>query len=207
VLRLIARHTIGKRVTAMELPDLRPQLAYAQEWVSSLLENVTDDQWGDPTPCSEFDVSALTEHIFALEERLRRLGTIGHVDDAPERIPFATENVAAHLRSDAAAAMEPWADDARLTAMIRGPWGTSPGAVAIVIYVSEHLAHGWDLARATGQPSEADPAIAAPVLAMMQQNLPAEPRGGPIPFAPVVVPADDAHPTERLANWLGRPSR
>jgi len=129
------------------------------------------------------------------------------VDDAPVRVPFATQDAGAQLRKDAATAMESWADGARLGAMIRGPWGTSPGAVAIIIYVSEHLAHGWDLARATGQPSEADPEIATQVLAMMRQNLPAEPRGGPIPFAPVVAPAADAGPTERLANWLGRRSR
>jgi len=191
----------------MELPDLRPQLVSAQDWVASLLDNVTADQWGDPTPCSEFDVRALTEHIFALEERVRRLAEVGHVDDAPERIPFSTQDAGARLRKDAASAMEPWADDARLEAMIRGPWGTSPWAVAIAIYVSEHLTHGWDLARATGQPSEADPEIATAVLAMMQKNLPAEPRGGPIPFASVVASAEDAGPTERLANWLGRRSR
>jgi len=190
----------------MELPDLRPQLASTQEWVAGLLDKVTDDQWSHSTPCADFDVRALTEHIFALEERVRRLGEVGHVDGAPEQLPFATEGAAARLREDAAAAMAPWADDARLAATIRGPWGTSPGAVAIAIYVSEHLTHGWDLARATGQPSEGDPEIAAAALAMMQRNLPAEPREG-LPFGPVVTSAEDAGPTERLANWLGRTSR
>ena len=44
--------------------------------------------------------------------------------------------------------------------------------------------------------------------AQMQRVLPAEPRGGPIPFAAPVSPRPGAGPTERLANWCGhaRPS-
>ena len=63
--------------------------------------------------------------------------------------------------------------------------------------------HGWDLAVATGQHSEADPAIAEAGLAVGQQILPANFRGGPVPFAEVVASTPDAGPTERLANWAG----
>lgn len=63
--------------------------------------------------------------------------------------------------------------------------------------------HGWDLAVATGQPSEADADLASAALALAARTLPAEPRGGHVPFAPVAEPSPDAGPTEQLANWSG----
>ena len=78
-----------------------------------------------------------------------------------------------------------------------------PGRIALWGYLNEALVHGWDLAVATDQDTEADPALAEEALTMMRQALPAEQRGGRVPFTPVVVPAPDAGATERLANWCG----
>ena len=97
-----------------------------------------------------------------------------------------------------------WDDDAKLTATVQAPWGTIPGSAALWGYLNETLVHGWDLATATGQEPEADPDLVTPVLAIAAQIIPAEPRGGQIPFAPVVQPAAGSGPTERLANWNGR---
>ena len=84
------------------------------------------------------------------------------------------------------------------------PWGKVPGRIAVSGYVQEILTHGWDLARATGQPTELDPELAAWVLAVTQRILPPEPRGGEIPFGPVVPVPPDAGPYTQLAAWLGR---
>ena len=59
--------------------------------------------------------------------------------------------------------------------------------------------HGWDLAVATGEPSDADPTIAEAGLAAARQIRPAYFRA----FAEVVPSTPDAGPTERLANWAG----
>ena len=97
-----------------------------------------------------------------------------------------------------------WADDARLDADSPLPWGRAPGRVALWGYTAELLTHGWDLAVATDQPAEADPATATAVLAEAKLILPAAPRGGPVPFAAPVDPRPGAGPTEQLANWCGR---
>jgi uncharacterized protein (TIGR03086 family) len=78
-----------------------------------------------------------------------------------------------------------------------------PGRGAVGAYTSETLVHGWDLAVATGQDSEADPELAEAVLALARWAIPAEPRGGHVPFAQPVEPAAGAGATERLANWSG----
>jgi len=99
------------------------------------------------------------------------------------------------------------AGDAILDRAVTAPWGRVPGRVAMYGYLSETLVHGWDLAVATGQPAEAPTEIAEASLAAAPRLLPAEPRGGHVPFAPPVQPAPDAGPTERLANWSGRARR
>ena len=83
------------------------------------------------------------------------------------------------------------------------PWGQVPGRAAVWGYLREALVHGWDLAVATGQRPEADPGTAEAVLAQMQRVLPAEPRGGPIPFAAPVSPAAGSR-ADRAARQLVR---
>ncbi|MGD0607997.1 MAG: TIGR03086 family protein, partial [Streptosporangiaceae bacterium] len=71
--------------------------------------------------------------------------------------------------------------------------------------IQEILTHGWDLAQATGQPTEGDPDLAFFALAGAKRVLPAELRGDDeIPFGPVVDVPAEAGPYAQLAAWLGR---
>ncbi|GAB3307954.1 TIGR03086 family protein [Epidermidibacterium keratini] len=190
----------------MNLPDLRPQLAASQEWIAALIDGVSPDQLSSQTPCAEYDVRGLIEHLLAVELRVQRIGESGDIGDAPSELPLPEGDLAAAFRSAAADAAAAWRDDERLTATVTPPFGTMPGAAALGGYISEHVTHGWDLATATGQNAEADPALAAVAMGAMEKALPDGPREG-LPFAPAVEPAADAGPTERLANWTGRRSR
>jgi uncharacterized protein (TIGR03086 family) len=72
-------------------------------------------------------------------------------------------------------------------------------------YIQEVLAHGWDLAQATGQPAEGDPELATWALAISRRILPPEIRGQEgVPFGPVVEAPAGAGPYTQLAAWLGR---
>lgn len=64
--------------------------------------------------------------------------------------------------------------------------------------------HGWDLATATGQTAELNPDLGGVALDSARRFVPAEPRGGHVPFGPVVPVPDDADVYTRLAGWLGR---
>ena len=103
------------------------------------------------------------------------------------------------------AGIRAWADDTKLDALVEVPWGKVPGRFALAGYVQEVLAHGWDLAKATGQPTEADPELARWSLATAKRILPPDIRGAEgVPFGPVVELPPDATPYAQLAAWLGR---
>ncbi len=84
------------------------------------------------------------------------------------------------------------------------PWGKVPGRFAIVGYMQEIVTHGWDLAKATGQPTELAPELGSGVLAGARRILPPEARGEDVPFGPVVQAAPDTGVYAQLAAWLGR---
>jgi uncharacterized protein (TIGR03086 family) len=143
-------------------------------------------------------------HLVATVDRARVIGEGGD----PQQEPRVVTGVPDGGWADALAVAEDkmaavWADDSVLDAVVTVPWGRVPGRAAVWGYVREALVHGWDLAVATGQDGEADPATAEAVLAVTLRVMPAEPRGGPIPFAAPVDPRPGAGPTERLANWCG----
>jgi uncharacterized protein (TIGR03086 family) len=97
-------------------------------------------------------------------------------------------------------ASQSWADDAKLDALVEVPWGKIPGRFAIAGYVQEILTHGWDLAKATGQPTERDPELAFFALAGAKRVLPPDARGEDVPFAPVVPVPPDAASYAQLAG-------
>ena len=188
------------------LDDFRPRLARAQEWLGDLIAGIGDDQWHLPTPCTEFDVTALVEHLLAVQRRTLLLATVRTVEGAPTALPLPDEDVAGAFRAAFAEGQRAWAEwtpeDLGSRTVVH-PIGTIPGAVAVALYTNEHLVHGWDLAVATGQPSEAPADLVEPVLAFTKGALPAK-RPPVMPFADAVEPAPGAGVTEQLANWLGR---
>ncbi len=191
-----------------ENTDPRPFYDSALSWAQTLVGGVRPEQLGEPTPCAEFDVRALLGHLVATVQRARAIGE-GRL---PFTVPSTLDGIADDAWPDAlaaaVAAMRPvWADDALLDKEVTVPWGTVPGRAALWGYVNEALVHGWDLAVATGQPSEADPDVAEAALAGSTAHIPAGMRGEGIPFDAVVQPAPGAGPTERLANWSGHRRR
>lgn len=187
--------------------DLRPALAQGQRWADTLIAATSPAQLDAPTPCAEFTVRELIAHMIGGTRRVAAMGSgqsALSVDAHPAAIP--DDALATAFGVAMADAQDAWRDDASLTREVTVPWGTVTGAGALGGYLTEILTHGWDLAAATGQDPEADPALAALGLEQAMVKVPSGDRAG-IPFAPAVDPADDAGPTERLANWMGRRSR
>ena len=130
-----------------------------------LVHGIADDQWGNPTPCSDWDVRALVNHLVNEALWVRPLldgMTIAEVGDRFDGDVLGDDPAAAFDRAAAeavAAASEPGATD-RIVHI-------SSGDTAAAEYLSQVFAdfvvHGWDLARGIGADDTIDPVHAASI--------------------------------------------
>ena len=169
----------------------------AQDTFARVLVNVTFDQLSSPTPCPEWDVKALIDHVIAGNQRVvERAG--GELEPLPEDL------IAAH-RASAEAAHETFAQPQALTRTYQLPIGELRGTAFIELRTSDLLAHAWDLAVATGQPTDLDPELAECVLAFSKQMM-SRPglRGDGRPFGDEQLCGDKRPAADRVAAFLGR---
>src|ERR1700761_7517566 len=157
--------------------DPRILFAQAAAQTGAVIAAVTPEQAALPTPCAEWDVRTLISHTTGA---VTRIALVGEGADALSVPPFTDlgDDWLAAYQAAAARAAAAWADDTKLDALFAVPWGKVPGRIAVAGYVREVLAHGWDLAYATGQPTELDPGLGAFALEVSQRSLPADGREG-----------------------------
>ena len=148
-------------------------------------------------PCSATIVGGLTRTALVRREAIPTLARPAHVDGVPD------DGWPAAYRAAAGRAASAWADDAKLDTLVEVPWGKVPGRFAIAGYIQEILAHGWDLAQATGQPTEGDPELALWALATAKRILPPDIRAAEdVPFGSRrgLPGRHPLHPASRLAR-------
>jgi uncharacterized protein (TIGR03086 family) len=176
-----------------------PLLAHqrAQDAFAHVLVNVTSDQLSSPTPCPEWDVKALIDHVIWGNQRV--------VERAGGRVAPLSEDLGAAHRASAKAAQEAFADRQGLTRIYQLPIGEVPGTTFIELRTSDLLAHAWDLAIATGQPTDLDPELAEYVLAFSDQMM-SHPglRGDGRPYGEEQPCGDERSVADRVAAFLGR---
>ncbi len=185
--------------------DPRPVYARAAEQVAALVKTVRPEQLGRATPCTEYDVRTLLSHLVG---GTRRIAAVGAGGDGLAVRPFvdgvADDGWPAVYDGARTEVQRAWADDARLEAPVRVPWGETPGRNALSGYVMETVTHTWDLSEALGRPLELDPDLAEFALAVARVVLPDAERGNDLPFDSALPAAEEADAYARLAAWLGR---
>jgi uncharacterized protein (TIGR03086 family) len=192
---------------APPIGDPRPLFSQAVAVGRTVLAGIRADQFDAPTPCTEFDVRRLVDHLVMVLERVAIIGVGGHPADVPQH-HIADDAWVQAYDNGAAAVERVWSDDTVLTSMLHLPWMDMPGTIALLIYINEVTVHTWDLAVATGQTPDWDAEVVATALESIQRGLPAEGRSGDgdyvIPFDDVVETHDDAPTIDRLVAWNGR---
>ncbi|MFN2588085.1 MAG: TIGR03086 family metal-binding protein [Actinomycetota bacterium] len=120
-----------------------------------------DDSWGAPTPCSEWDVRALVNHVVSELAWIPPLLDGKHIADVGDRLDGDL------LGDDPPAAWRQVARDALVAASTEGaPERTvhlSAGDASADRYLAEVTAdvvvHTWDLARSIGADERLDPTL------------------------------------------------
>jgi len=157
--------------------------------VGDLIAKVQPDQWSAPTPCTDWAVRQLVHHLIGMnrvfsallagEPRPRR--DADHVEDDPLT---AYHDSATTLKSA-------FAKPGVLELSYHGPLGAATAAERLQIRLYDLLAHGWDLAQATGQRAVLPDDVAEQSLAFVRTHLTEQARPGR--FGPAQMIADHAH--------------
>ncbi|WP_030061135.1 MULTISPECIES: TIGR03086 family metal-binding protein [Streptomyces] len=185
--------------------DARPQYLLALDQLEKLFAVITPADLDRPTPCTEFTLRQLLNHVVGGIHRFAYLGEGGRAEDIVAAIEDPGDDgwpaALGRARARAAAA---WAEDAKLGRPTAAPWGEVPGAMVVGGYVMETVTHTWDIARALDGGFALDDTLAHTALAIAELVLPRESRVEGVPFGEVQPVAEDADVHTRLAAWLGR---
>jgi uncharacterized protein (TIGR03086 family) len=183
----------------MQVTDLNRAL----QSTLAILAKVEPDQLDAPTPCASWDVRALINHFVGTARWWA--GTVTGAGDVAEADYAAGDFVAAYQESIelVIAAFEA---DGVLGRTVRLPFGEFPGAVVVGMAALDQFVHGWDLARAIGQHTDLDPALAAELLSQARLTITDALRGpdGQAPFGPARDAPAGASQADQLAAFLGR---
>lgn len=171
---------------------------------TAVLNNVRDDQLDAPTPCAEMPLRALVAHVgglavaFAAAAR-KDLGPL--TDTPPEEGGDLEPDWRSAYPANLAELAKAWREPDAWAGMTRAGGVDLPGDVAGAVALSEVVIHGWDVARASGQPYDVDAATAEACLAHLAQF---EPSGTEGLFGPAITVSEDAPAIDRIAGRSGR---
>jgi len=167
---------------------------------------VPDGAWSDPTPCADWDVRALVNHVTSEQAWAPHLvagETLEQVGDRYDGDLLGEDPVSA-VRDAVAGSTAAFAG-ADLDAPVHVSWGQIPCSEYLTQMLTDAEVHGWDLAVATGQDTALDPEVAELLLGVWQAQAELV-RGSGVFGEAVDVPAD-APAADRLLGLLGRQPR
>ncbi len=186
--------------------DLEP----AARQMTRLLAGVSPAQLAAPTPCPDYTLGDLLDHIASVT-----LAFAAKTDTGTEQpdVPPPPPGDAAHLPddwqtripTDLTVLVAAWRPPTAWDGMTKVAGIDMPNSVAGLVALEELIVHGWDVARASGQPFDSDQASldgAFEMLAMFTEpGRDVEPGG---PYAKVVEVASDAPLLDQVLARAGR---
>jgi uncharacterized protein (TIGR03086 family) len=152
--------------------NLHPEMTDAAEAAARTVGNVSDSQLGLPTPCTDWDVRALVNHLilwtsYSLEAR-------AHGESVSEQLidrDFAGEpGYAADYRAQLDRALAAWSAPDVWEGSLDVMGSATPAADVAALNLAEMVLHGWDLAAATGQRYQVSDQAAAAALRAVEAS-------------------------------------
>lgn len=186
--------------------DLGP----AAREMARLVREVRDDQLDAPTPCPDYTLGDLLDHVQGLalafrmaadKETFEGGGSPGPSGDASRLPDDWRSEIAGRLDALTAA----WAKEEAWRGSTHIAGFEAPAGNVGMTAVNELMVHGWDVARASGQTVQVDAASLEPCTTFAEVL--AGPQGDAmrgVAFGPVVPVGDDASALDRVLGANGR---
>ncbi|WFE37873.1 TIGR03086 family metal-binding protein [Micromonospora sp. WMMD998] len=133
-------------------------LAVAAPGTAAVVRGIADDQLDRPTPCPDYTVRHLLNHLFDVVVNFQAMARREEVDWSG-KTDHLTDGWRDRFATEAARLTEAWSDPAALEGVSPG-MGLPQETVGLMGLI-DLTVHGWDLARATGQEFAADPSVVA----------------------------------------------
>jgi uncharacterized protein (TIGR03086 family) len=171
-----------------------------------IVEQINDGDLDRPTPCTEWTVRQLLNHLIGTLHLGRSL-----LEDAPPAVAMMPGGLPADdlLDGDAAKAYRlgveallAAAQPDTLARVHTTPLGDMPGELLGGFTTLDVAVHGWDLATAIGTEADLDDALADEILAFAHRTLTDEMRAPRI--GPEIAVGESTSTTDRLVAFLGR---
>jgi uncharacterized protein (TIGR03086 family) len=167
--------------------------------LEGLITGVRPDQLADPTCCPDYDVNTLVNHIVGWLQAFAEAANARKPEGDPSAFSSAEPGKAFHLAAEEVVAG--WrAYGTERTVSLTG--AGVPGAMVLSMTIMEYVAHGCDLAMATGQTVPFTDDELGVALARAQTSLPDQMRGDS--FGPPVQVPDTAPVLDRFLGFMGR---
>lgn len=171
---------------------------------AALLDRVAHDQWHRTTPCTDWDVRALVNHVAGEDlwtVPLMGGATIEEVGDRFEGDLLGDDPVATG-RAACEAAIPAVASGVVAGRTVHLSFGDTPAEEYAHQLAADHLIHAWDLAAAIGADRRLDPEAVDACAAWFADREELYRRAGVVAPRPAVDAPDD--PQSRLLLGFGR---
>jgi uncharacterized protein (TIGR03086 family) len=170
----------------------------------SIIANVKPDQLDAQSPCASWKVADVINHVIGGHHFFA--ATISGEPARGEAPNFAAGDYLAAFDAASNASRGAFQAEGAMERMITLPFGTMPGSAVVGLLATDTLTHAWDIAKATGQPTDLAPELAAGLLGGVRGAIQDAFRGedGKAPFGPEREAPEGATNADRLAAFLGR---
>ncbi len=164
--------------------------------LQNVLHPIANDDWSKQTPCREFDISKLTDHL------MNSITVIGGVAGAelPER--DSSDSVERQVVAAARPALDAW-HRRGLDGTVPFGKNEAPARMMAGVLSIEFLIHAWDYAMAMGQNVNAPDSLSDYVMGLAQNIITPQGRNTAGFDDPIELPAD-AGALDRLVAYTGR---
>ncbi|MER7130048.1 TIGR03086 family metal-binding protein [Streptosporangium saharense] len=182
--------------------DVREAYRRALDDFGALVHRIPPERWHNPTPCVDWDVRALVNHVVG--ENLwapELLGgrTAAEVGDAFEGDLLGDDPLKA-FDTSATAAVQAAYEEGALTRLVGLSFGDVPGGEYVTELFADALIHTWDLARAIGADERLDPELVEACAAWFA-GVEAGHRQAGVIGEQQPTPSDTDAQTRLLASW------